>query len=62
MKIAKIHFHVIPLNFILVSKTPQFWTKTKDVLRILKIHMFRSPNGAEKTYLSFDLSIEFLII
>ena len=63
MKIAKIHFHVVPLKFILVSKIPQFWTKTKDNLRILKTHiMFCSPNGAEKIYLSFDLCIEFLII
>ena len=51
MKIAKIHFHVAPLKSILVSKICQFWTKTKDALRILKIHiMFCSPNGAEKIY------------
>ena len=65
MKIAKIHFHVVPLKFILVSKIPQFWTKTKYTLRILKIHIkFSSTNGAKKIfiYLSFDLSIEFLII
>ena len=63
MKIAKIHFHVVPLKFILVSKLSQFWAKTKDTLRILKTHiMFCSPNGDEKIYLSFDLSIEFLII
>ena len=63
MKIAKIHFHVVPLKLILVCKVPQFCTKTKDALRILKIHiMFCSPNGDEKIYLSFTLSIEFLII
>ena len=63
MEVAKIHFHVVPLKFILVSKIPQFWTKTKDTLRILKIYiMFCSTNGAENIYLSFDLSIEFLII
>ena len=40
-----------PLMSILVSKIHQFWTKTKDALRILKIHiMFCSPNGAEKIY------------
>ena len=59
----KLHFHVVPLKLILVCKIPQFCTKTKDALRILKIHiMFCSPNGAEKIYLSFILSIEFLII
>ena len=63
MKIAKIHFHVVPLKLILVCKVSQFCTKTKDALRILNIHiMFCSPNGAEKVYLSFILSIEFLII
>ena len=63
MKVANIHFHLVPLKFILVGKIPQFWTKTKDALRILKIHfMFCSPDGAEKIYFSFDLSIEFLII
>ena len=63
MKIAKIHFHVVPLKFILVSKISQFWTKTKDAQRILKTHiMFCSWNGAEKIYLYFDLNIEFLII
>ena len=51
MKVANIHFHLVPLKFILVGKIPQFWTKTKDALRILKIHiMFCSPNGAEKIY------------
>ena len=48
---AKIHFHVVPLRFVLVSKIPQFWTKTKDTLRILKIYiMFCSRKRAEKMY------------
>ena len=40
-----------PLNSILVREIPQFWTRTKDGLRIPKIYiMFCSPNGAEKIY------------